>query len=53
MNGANSAETNIHPDDVDTMDAHPPSSPSPNFIEPQILLKVASRGTDEAHMCRE
>jgi len=36
MNRVNSAETDIHPDDVDTMDAHPPSSPSPNSIEPQI-----------------
>jgi len=36
MNRANSVETDIHPDDVDTMDAHPPSSPSPNSIEPQI-----------------
>jgi len=36
MNGANSAETDIHPDDVDMMDAHPSSSPSPDSIEPQI-----------------
>ena len=36
MNGANSAETDIHPDDIDMMDEHPPSSPSPDPIEPQI-----------------
>ena len=50
MNDANSAETDIHPDDVDMTDAHLPSSPSPDSIEPQIH-QPAERRLTLAFLC--